>query len=265
MSAGASRGRAWFELCTAGGVRVAGLPSSVLVADAPLDGHAVRWIAIVAAPEARFARARSGEMGIDEAFGVAAAVRGAPPDSAIVALVDVPGQAFGVREEAIGLQRALAASVEAYVHARRSGHPVAALIVGKAISGAFLAHGIQAGWIGALTGSDIEVHVMSEPAVARVTRMQRSDLAAVASQVPATARDIVSFARFGAIDALFEVADPLDPTREEYALVVRALGAALRDGSALRSPAERLDRPSALKTRALARRVRDELAMDWDG
>ncbi len=265
MSEEVSRGRVWFERFTIGGARADGLPASVLAADAPLDGLPVRWIAVVPAPQARFPRARSGEMGIDEAFGVAAAVRGVPPNSAIVALVDVPGQAFGIREEAIGLQRALAASVDAYVQARRSGHPVAALIVGKAISGAFLAHGMQAGWIGALDDPGVDVHVMSEPAVARVTRMQRSDLARIASEVPATARDIASFARLGAIDALFEVANPQAPSDEEYAAVARALGAALRDGSGLRPPGERLNRPAALQTRALARRVRGELAAAWDG
>lgn len=265
MSEDASRGLAWFERFAAGGVRVGGLPASVLAADAPLEGLPVRWIAVVPAPQARFPRARSGEMGIDEAFGVAAAVRGVPPSSAIVAVVDVPGQAFGIREEAIGLQRALAASVDAYVQARRSGHPIAALIVGKAISGAFLAHGMQAGWIGALNDPGIEVHVMSESAVARVTRMQRGDLARIASEVPATARDIASFARLGAIDALFEIADPQAPTDEEYAGIARALGAALRDGSGLRPPGERLDRPAAIHTRALARGVRGELAAGWDG
>ena len=265
MSADVSRGGAWFERFTVGGARVDGRPASVFAADAPLDGLPVRWIAVVPTPQARFPRARSGEMGIDEAFGVAAAVRGAPPSSALVALVDVPGQAFGIREEAIGLQRALAASVDAYVQARKSGHPIAALIVGKAISGAFLAHGMQAGWIGALDDPGVEVHVMSESAVARVTRMQRSDLARIASEVPATARDIASFAHLGPIDALFAVADPQAPTDQEYASVARALGAALRDGSGLRPPSERLDRPSAIQTRALARRVRGELAADWDG
>ncbi len=260
-----SRGRAWFERFASGGVRVEGLPASVLAADAPLEGLPVRWIAVVPAPQARFPRARAGEMGIDEAFGVAAAVRGAPAGSAIVALVDVPGQAFGIREEAIGLQRALAASADAYVRARRSGHPVAALIVGKAISGAFLAHGMQAGWIGALDDPGIDVHVMSESAVARVTRMQRDDLARIASEVPATARDIASFARLGAIDALFEVADPQAPAEEEYAVVARALSAALRDGSGVRPPIDRLGRAAAIQTRALARRVRAELAAGWDG
>jgi biotin-independent malonate decarboxylase gamma subunit len=260
-----SRGRVWLERLASGGATVSGLPPSVLAADDTLDGVAVRWIAVVPDPNARFERARDGEMGIDEGFGVAQAVASAPAGSAIVAIVDIPGQAFGLREEAIGLQRALAAPVWAYVRARRAGHPVGALVVGKAISGAFLAHGLQAGWIGALNDRGVEVHVMSEPAVARVTRMERSDLARVAREIPATARDIVTFARFGGIDRLFDVADPCDPSSSELAAVSAALATALRDPRiACRNPKDRLDVPAALQTRALSRRVRHALDSQWD-
>jgi biotin-independent malonate decarboxylase gamma subunit len=259
------RGRAWFERVTRGGKPVAGLPPSVLAADAAIDGHAVRVVCVVPDPNARFVLARNGDVGIDEGFGLAAAVRGTPEGSAILAIVDVPGQAFGTREEAVGLQRALAASTQAYIQARRAGHPVLALVVGKAISGAFLAHGLQAGWIGALDDPGIEVHVMSEPAVARVTRMEREDLARVAREVPATARDITTFASFGAVDRIFEVGDPNAPSDADIKNVVHALAEVLRTPElGLRNPRERLDRPGALHTRVLARRVREELQAQWD-
>lgn len=259
------RGRAWLERLTGGAPSIAGLPASVLAADASIDGHAVRAIAVVPDPTARFARARNGEMGIDEGFGVAAAVNGTPSGSAILAIVDVPGQAFGTREEAVGLQRALAASTQAYIRARRGGHPVLTLVVGKAISGAFLAHGLQGGWIGALDDPDIEVHVMSEAAVARVTRMERDDLARVAKEVPATARDIRTFATLGGIDRLFPVSDPNAPSDADVALVANALAEVLRHPElGRRNPIDRLDAPAALHTRALARRVRSELQAQWD-
>lgn len=249
-----STGRVWFERLAGGGTPVAGLPPSVLASDTEIAGAAVRAIAVVPDPDARFVRARHGEVGIDEGFGLARAIAGAP--GAILAIVDVPGQAFGTREEAVGLQRALAASAQAYVRARRGGHPVYALVVGKAISGAFLAHGLQAGWIGALDVDEIEIHVMSKPAVARVTRMEPDDLARVAREVPATARDVRTFARFGAIDALLP---------DDTHAVEQALEAALRDPKlGLRDPIERLERPAAHDTRALARRVRAGLQAQWD-
>jgi malonate decarboxylase gamma subunit len=249
-----SSGRVWFERITGGAKTVEGLPPSVLAADIMLDGHAVRAVAVVPDRNGRFPLARNGEVGIDEGFGLARAVSGTPRGSAILAIVDVPGQAFGTREEAVGLQRALAASANAYIRARRGGHPVYALVVGKAISGAFLAHGLQAGWIGALDDPEIEVHVMSEPAVARVTRMERVDIARLASEIPPTARDIHSFATFGAIDRILKEGE-----------VMSALAQALRTPElGLRNPLERLDRAAALQTRALARRVREELQAQWD-
>jgi malonate decarboxylase gamma subunit len=248
------RGRTWFERITDGAKTIDGLPPSVLAADITLEGRAVRVVAVVPDPNGRFPLARNGEVGIDEGFGVARAINGTPPGSAILAIVDVPGQAFGTREEAVGLQRALAASSNAYIRARRGGHPVYALVVGKAISGAFLAHGLQAGWIGALDDPGIEVHVMSEPAVARVTRMERADIARLASEIPPTARDIASFATFGAIDRVLQDDEVMD-----------AVAHALRQPEVgLRNPLERLDWPAALQTRALARRVREELRAQWD-
>jgi biotin-independent malonate decarboxylase gamma subunit len=247
----------WFEQIAAGGTNVEGLPPSVRAADTAIDGTPVRVVSVVPDPGGRFPRARSGEVGIDEGFALARAVRGAPAGSAILAIVDVPGQAFGVREEAVGLQRALAASAQAYVQMRRSGHPVFALVVGKAISGAFLAHGLQAGWVGALDDAAVEVHVMSQPAVARVTRMDEADLARVAREVPATARDVAAFATFGAIDELF-------PANVTVETVRAAIAAALHDGRGLRNPVARLDASGAVTTRALARDVRARLQAAWD-
>ncbi len=259
------RGRAWFDRMTRGGKPVTGLPPSVLASDCTIDGHAVRAIVVVPDPNARFPLARNGDLGIDEGFGLGRAVRGTPANAAILAIVDVPGQAFGTREEAVGLQRALAASADAYIRARRGGHPVYALVVGKAISGAFLAHGLQAGWIGALDDPGIEVHVMSEAAVARVTRMERADIARLAHEIPATARDIASFATFGAIDRIFEVGDPDAPSDVDVKNVLHALAEVLGTPElGLRNPRERLDRPGALHSRATARRVREELQAQWD-
>jgi biotin-independent malonate decarboxylase gamma subunit len=258
-----SRGMVWFDALCAGAAARADMPPSVRVADASIGDRAVRFIAVVPDSQNRFRRARSGELGIDEGCAIARAVDDAP--GAIVAIVDVPGQAFGLREEMLGIHRALAAAVDAYARKRRAGHTVLALVVGRAISGAFLAHGLQANWIAALRDPGIEVHVMSEPSVARVTRMTREEITRIAAIVPATARDIERFASLGAVDRLFDVADPENPSMAELALVCSALGSALDDPQvAQRTPRSRLDAPEARVTRALSRDVRARLRAAWD-
>lgn len=258
-----SRGSVWFDALRAGAPPQTAMPPSVRVADRTIAGDELRFIAVVPDAENRFARARSGELGIDEGLALARAVEDAR--GAVVAIVDVPGQAFGLREEMLGIHRALAAAVDAYARKRRAGHVVLALVVGRAISGAFLAHGLQANWIGALRDPGVEVHVMSEASVARVTRMTREEVTRVAGVVPATARDIERFATLGAIDRLFSVADSDHPSAAEVETVLAELRAALHDPAiAARTPRSRLDAHAAHETRALSRDVRARLRAGWD-
>ncbi|MFP3693146.1 biotin-independent malonate decarboxylase subunit gamma, partial [Burkholderia sp. SIMBA_048] len=81
---------------------------------------------------------------------------------AIVAVIDVASQAYGRREEAYGIHQALAGAADAYASARLAGHPVIGLIVGRAMSGAFLAHGYQANRLIALADSQVMVHAMGK-------------------------------------------------------------------------------------------------------
>lgn len=241
-----------------------GLPSSVLAGDALIEGTALRLIAVVPDNAARFSRARHGEFGIDEAAAVVEAVSSTPPGQAILSVVDVPGQAFGWREEALGLHRSLAAAVDAYATARRANHPLAALVVGKAISGAFLAHGLQSSWIGTLRDPGVEVHVMSAAAVARVSKVSAEEFARIASVVPATARDIETFATLGGIDELFEVSDPMAPSVEELTRIRSAIVSAVRSSAVTaRAPSDRLASAAAQRSRALSRAVRAALREAW--
>lgn len=258
-----TRGEYWVRALFTDARDAASAVPSVRIVDGTLEDTAWRAVAVVPNAAARFARARGGELGLEEGLALAEAVRAAPRGAALLAVVDVPGQAFGRREEAAGLQLALAAAVDAYATERRAGRPTFALVVGKAISGAFLAHGLQAGWIGALRDPGIEVHVMSAASVARVTRATRAQVARVATIVPATARDIVTFARFGAIDALFDIRDPLAASVAERDTIVRALVEAHKRGLGTRAPRERLAATSARATRAPALDVRERIARAW--
>ena len=74
MSVIASRGRIWLSALAGPGSAVEGT-STVLTADALLGGETARFIAVVPDPANRFPRARHGEVGLDEGWGLAAAVR----------------------------------------------------------------------------------------------------------------------------------------------------------------------------------------------
>ena len=153
-----SRSQAWFDA-----LATRTLPSwyrSVALADCDLGGgQPARLLAVVPDPDNAFPRARRGEVGLLEGIGLARAVRevieldsGLADDQRrpIVAVVDVPSQAYGRLEEQFGEYLYIAAAVDAYATARVAGHPVVALVVGSAISGGFLAHGLQASQILAL-------------------------------------------------------------------------------------------------------------------
>ena len=144
-----SRGLEWMQALSNGDT-LAGFPASVKVIDGELDNRQARFIAVVPDAHNPFPRARNGEVGLLEGWGLAKAVEEAIAEDqgktprVLVAVVDVPSQAYGRREEALGIHQALAGAVDAYARSRLAGHPVIGLLVGKAMSGAFLAHGYQA-------------------------------------------------------------------------------------------------------------------------
>src|SRR5580700_8349475 len=169
------RGRTWFEALA--GKQAKHLPSvpSVLVADTTLQKERVRFLAIVPDPDNRFPCARQGQVGLQEGWNLAKQVRGAieadgnGEKRAIIAIVDVPSQAYGRREEQLGIFLAAAAATDAYVSARLAGHPVISLIVGQAISGGFLTHGAQANQLLAFNDNDVLIHAMHKEPAARIT------------------------------------------------------------------------------------------------
>jgi malonate decarboxylase beta subunit len=244
---------------------------SVQVADGDARGERTRFVAVVRNPTARFPRARSGQVGIEEGWAIAEAVHAAVAEDrdgakrAIVLVVDVPGQSFGYHEEVVGLHESLAAATDAYATARMAGHPVIALVVGKAISGAFLAHGLQAGAIVALDDGALEFHVMSQASVARVTRRSETEVATLAKVVPSTARDVHSFASLGALREIVRVENADAPTAGDIDRI-RALLHETIDALRAhpRAPRDRLDNAAAKKSRALSRRVRELLEEQWD-
>ncbi|MBV2353878.1 biotin-independent malonate decarboxylase subunit gamma [Streptomyces sp. J2-1] len=258
-----SRGRDWFTRLTgaAGTTRL----GSVLSAEGRLGDETVQFIAVVPDPQGRFPRAHAGETGLEEGWTLAAEVDKVIAADAdrdvkrpIVAVVDVPSQAYGHREELVGIHQALAASAGAYAAARLAGHPVVAFIVGKAISGAFLAHGLQANRLVALDDDAVQVQVMGKEAAARITRRTLAEMAEAAKSVPATAYDVRSFATLGALHRLLPGDTDLEQAREVLVETVADARSGPRDLSS------RLASPEARQARAASAEVRSRLAAAWE-
>jgi malonate decarboxylase gamma subunit len=262
------RGATWLRLLAKGAPLAHDWPS-VQVCDAPLAGQPARWIAVVPDAENRFPRARNGEVGLIEGWQLARAVqeaveldRAAPVKRTIVAVIDVPSQAYGRREEAFGIHQALAGAAGAYAEARLAGHPVIGLIVGLAMSGAFLAHGYQANRLIALDDAGVQVHAMGKASAARVTLRSVEALEQLAASVPPMAYDIKNFASLGLLWKVLQVADPDQPAAGDIALVEGTLAAALADIQE--------DRERGLSSRLngahrqASRRVRELLQTQWE-
>ncbi|AUI71555.1 biotin-independent malonate decarboxylase subunit beta [Companilactobacillus alimentarius] len=196
-----SRGRVWFEAIT--GIKNA--TSSVsTVLHAQKDGK--EYVAIVPDAENDFPRVRNGEVGLQEGFAVASIINKVVAEDKdkdvkrpIILIVDVPSQAYGYQEELIGIHVALGSSAAAYAKARQAGHPVIDFIPGDAVSGGFLAHGLQSNRMIALDDDSITIQAMSKASAARITQRTISELEEATKHVPAMAYDIDNYEKLGAL------------------------------------------------------------------
>jgi malonate decarboxylase gamma subunit len=263
------RGRIWFDALTGGAAASMSRLRSVCVADAALGSEIARFIAVVPDPQNRFPRARAGEVGLDEGWALAHHVRatiaeGVGTRRPIIAIVDVSSQAYGRREELLGIHLACAAAADAYASARLAGHPVIALLVGKAMSGAFLAHGYQANRIIALDSREVMVQAMGKQAAARVTRSSVEEMEKLGERIAPVAYDIRSYASLGLLHKLIEGIDADAPSRIDVDRVRAELVGAITDARAGASDLScRLTSPAARKTRAASIEVRRRLAEQW--
>src|SRR6202789_3488203 len=202
-----------------------GEPGSVLAADARLGEDNARFLCVVPNAQARFPCARRGEVGLEEAYTLAARVRevigrdNGPKKTPIVAIVDVKSQAYGRPEGTAGIFFAAAAATDAYATARMKGHPVISLVVGQAISGGFLTHGYQANRILAFDDPGVVIHAMHKEAAARVTRRTVAELDKLAETVVPLSYDIKDYAKLGILYDLLKVKDAENPQPEDLELV----------------------------------------------
>lgn len=275
MSAQAkSFGTRWLRALSANALQLTAYPASLQVADGQLDQHAARFIAVVPDAESRFPRARQGQVGLAEGWALARAVHDAvaadeamPEKRVIVAVIDVPGQAYGRTEEAYGIHQALAAAAQAYAQARQAGHPVIGLIVGKAMSGGFLAHGYQANRLIALSGDAVQVHAMGKQAAARITQRTVEGVEELARTITPMAYDIESYASLGLLFQQLAVTGDQVEDSSAVETVRRALSDALADIQAAPDEASQRDLSSRLQGngREASVEVRRRLRVQWAG
>ena len=236
MSQFPNRAALWLNKLAPNAPLMSGLCPSVQVADGQINGENVRFIAVVPDANNHYPRAAGGEVGLLEGWTLAKVVSetvAADADKAvkrpIVAVIDVPSQAYGRREEAFGIHQALAGAAAAYANARLAGHPVIGLIVGKAMSGAFLAHGYQANRLIAFNDKGVLIHAMGKESAARITLRTVEALEKLAATIPPMAYDISNYATLGLLSDLLDISNPDAPSESHLTRVKTTLQQGISD------------------------------------
>ena len=128
--------------------------ASAVIGTAKLNGKICTIIAndaMTANP--KFPVVYAGIIGLEEGYKMALAVyhsmivdKDKPLEEKrpIVLIVDTPGNGAGKQEELFGMNKSTGAYQMALASARKAGHSIVAMVVGRAISGGFLCHGLQA-------------------------------------------------------------------------------------------------------------------------
>ena len=184
-----------------------------VVGEATIDGRDVVVIANDAqAFNDKFPVVYFGVIGLEEAYKMAKVVYTTIKQDAdkpvgekrpLVLIVDTPGNGPGKIEEIFGMNKATGSYQLALAEARKSGHSVIALVIGRAISGAFLCHGLQAD------------HITS---ISRITKMDIERLEELSKENPVFAAGPQFFYHLGGVDELIENVEDMRPT------VIRHIG-----------------------------------------
>lgn len=266
-----NRGRRWFEALAGSDGAVPGNPGSLMVAEGSLGGEKVVWAGIASDEKPRFPRTGHTEVGLEEGWYGTRALRSviaadrSGPKRPIITVIDSKSQAYGRREELAGIHVAAAAIIAAYADARTAGHPVVALIVGRCVSGSFLALAGQANRLIAFDDPEVLVHAMYKDAAARITRRSVAELDKLGQEIVPMAYDIGSFSKLGGLHALLKVDNPDAPSAATVEQVKKVLVAAVADTRASndRSLDVRLESEGAKQLRKASLQVRRMMEEQW--
>lgn len=205
-----------------------------VVGTAQLNGAPVTVIANDAqAINPRFPVVYFGVIGMEEAYKMAAAVyqtmeadadKPVEQKRALVLIVDTPGNGPGKVEEIMGMNKATGAYQLALAEARKAGHPIVAMVIGRAISGAFLCHGLQADHILALPKEyGTVIHVMPLSSISRITKMDIESLSELSQRSPVFASGVDFFYRLGGVEEIVPSPEEMRSYVSKHVDEIRAL------------------------------------------
>ncbi len=208
-----------------------------VVGTAKLEDETVTVIANDAyAFNERFPVVFGGVIGMEEAYKMATAVYRTMEADAdkplaekrpIVLIVDTPGNGPGKMEEIAGMNKATGGYQLALAEARKAGHPIVAMVIGRAISGAFLCHGLQADQILALSPDfGTMIHVMPITSISRITKMDIERLEELSKTNPVFAAGPQFFYKLGGVQEIVEKIEDMRPVIAKHIDEVQALKAA---------------------------------------
>lgn len=194
--------------------------ASAVIGTACLDGAPCTVIASDAmTANPKFPVVYAGIIGLEEAYKMALAVyhtiqadldRPLGEKRALLLIVDTPGNGAGKQEEIFGMNKATGAYQLALAEARKAGHPIVAVVVGRAISGGFLCHGLQADHILSLAAQfETMIHVMPITSIARITRLDIEWLQKLALDNPVFAAGPDYFYQLGGVEEIIDSIDGL--------------------------------------------------------
>jgi len=199
------------------------LAPPVMVGQAMLDGEVCSVLANNSRrPNPRFRVVYSGILGMEEAYKFSQAMyatinadKDRPKDKKrpIILLIDTPGNSPGKIEEIVGMTKGTASYQFAIEDARLAGHPVIGMIIGRAVSGGFLCHGLLSDRILALPKDyGTIVHVMPTTSIAVITKIPLERLNELVKTNPVFASGAEFFYDLGGIDDMVKKPEDMRST-----------------------------------------------------
>lgn len=211
-----------------------GIGPGAVIGTAMINGTKATVIANDAkAMNPRFRVVKLGIIGMEEGYKMALAVyktveldKDKPKNQKrpLVLIVDTPGNGPGKQEEIFGMNKATGAYQLALAEARHVGHPIIAMVIGRAISGAFLCHGLQADHILALPKEfNTMIHVMPLTSISRITKMDIEKLESLAQSNPVFASGASFFHKLGGIEEIVNSIEDMKAVIDKHIKEVYAL------------------------------------------